>query len=301
MNINQLRTFVAVVEHGSFSGAARATGVSQPAVTTQIQSLEADLGAALLQRRYRKVEITEAGEALLPVAKRVLGELDEARAAIELLSSTIGGHLDVAASTTPGQYLLPGMLSSFLRAYPDVSISLRIRDTTEVVRLLESGEANLAMTGARVTDARVDWAEAGVDRLVVIAPADSPLRDEVGIPLTRIAEQLFVVREQGSGTRMVFESALKAVAIDPADLQVIMELGTGEAIVSAIEGGMGIGVVSGWAADKAVTLGTVVALDVEGFPLERPLYIAAPRGVRSRAAEALLSLTLSGHTRPGPE
>ena len=79
MNINQLRAFVAVVQQGSFSAAARATGISQPGVTAQIQSLEADLGAALLERRYRKVEVTEAGQALLPVAMRVLDELDEAR------------------------------------------------------------------------------------------------------------------------------------------------------------------------------------------------------------------------------
>ena len=177
-----------------------------------------------------------------------------------------------------------------------------LRFTDNMAGRLSSGDTQLDFAALKTQGLVVgDTPVFTRNRLVVIAPADSPLRGEVGIPLARIAEQLFVVREQGSGTRMVFESALKAAGIDPADLQVIMELGTGEAIVSAIEGGMGIGVVSGWAADKAITLGTVVALDVEGFPLERPLYIAAPRGVRSRAAEALVSLTLSGHTRPRPE
>ena len=299
MNINQLRAFVAVVQQGSFSAAARATGISQPGVTAQIQSLEADLGAALLERRYRKVEVTEAGQALLPVAMRVLDELDEARAAVGLLSDTVGGHLEVAASTTPGQYLLPRSLGSFLRACPSVSVSLRIRDTTEVVRLVESGEAHVAMTGARVSGARVDWVESRSDRLCVIAPPDSPLTSEGMIALSALAEQAFVVREQGSGTRMVFENALRTAGVDPGDLHVIMELGTGEAIVNAVEGGMGIGVVSRLAAEKAIALGTVASLDAEAFPLERPFYVVTPHGARSRAADALVShlaKTLSAET-----
>ena len=151
MNINQLRAFIAVVDHGSFSEAARAMGLSQPAVTMQIQGLESDLGATLLERRYRKVELTEAGRALLPFARRVMAELDEARTEIERLSDTVGGHLELAVSTTPGQYILPRLLGSFLRAYPEVSVSLRVYDSADVVARVESGEAHLGMTGARAS------------------------------------------------------------------------------------------------------------------------------------------------------
>jgi len=287
MNINQLRAFVAVVDHGSFSEAARATGLSQPAVTMQIQGLESDLGATLLERRYRKVELTEAGRALLPVARRVMGELDEARVEIERLSDTVGGHLELAVSTTPGQYILPRLLGSFLRTYPEVSVSLRVYDSADVVERVESGEAQLGMTGARIAGAKVEYEEMGTDRLLMICPVDSPLAGRSTVPLAEVAEHPFIVREIGSGTRMVFEQALRDGGVDPSELNVVMELGTSEAIVNAVEGGMGVGVVSHWMADKALALATIARVTAPGFPVERPFYAVLPRGVRSRAAEAL--------------
>ncbi|HSK46752.1 MAG TPA: LysR family transcriptional regulator, partial [Coriobacteriia bacterium] len=101
MNVSQLRAFVTVVERGSFSEAAREMGISQPAVTMQVQALESDLGSTLLDRRYRRVDLTEAGHALLPHARKVLEQLEVARHDIERLSGTISGRLTVAASTTP--------------------------------------------------------------------------------------------------------------------------------------------------------------------------------------------------------
>jgi DNA-binding transcriptional LysR family regulator len=287
MNINQVRAFVAVVDHGSFSEAARATGLSQPAVTMQIQGLESDLGATLLERRYRKVELTEAGRALLPFARRVLAELDEARVEIERLSDTVGGHLELAVSTTPGQYILPRLLGSFLRACPEVSVSLRVYDSADVVARVEAGEAHLGMTGARIPGVKVEYEEMGTDRLLMICPPDSALAGRPEVPLSEVAENPFIVRESGSGTRIVFEQALRDGGIDPSDLQVVMELGTSEAIVNAVEGGMGVGVVSHWMADKALALGTVAQVAAPGFPVTRPFYAVSPRGVTSRAAAAL--------------
>lgn len=289
MNISQLRAFVEVVERGSFSEAARAMGVSQPAVTMQIQGLESDLGVTLLERRYRRVDLTEAGRALLPTARTVMAELDEARTEIERLSDTVSGHLELAVSTTPGQYILPRLLGSFLRAYPDVTLSLRVYDTVEVISRVESGEAHLGMTGARVSQAKVAYEEMGVDTLIVICPPDSAVAGRSHVQLAELAEQPFIMRESGSGTRMVFEAALRGGGIDPADLHVVMELGTSEAIVNAVEGGMGVGVVSHWMADKALTLGTVAQVLSPGFPVERPFYAVAPRGAKPRAAEALLA------------
>jgi DNA-binding transcriptional LysR family regulator len=287
MNINQMRAFVAVVDHGSFSEAARATGLSQPAVTMQIQGLESDLGATLLERRYRKVELTEAGRALLPFARRVMTEIDDARAEIERLSDTVGGHLELAVSTTPGQYILPRLLGSFLRAYPDVSVSLRVYDSADVVARVEAGEAHLGMTGARIPGSKVEYEEMGTDQLLMICPPGDALAGRRDVPLAEVAEHPFIVRESGSGTRMVFEQALRDGGIDPSELNVVMELGTSEAIVNAVEGGMGIGVVSHWMADKALALGTVAWVVAPGFPVARPFYVVSPRGVRSRAAAAL--------------
>jgi len=287
MNISQLRAFVEVVERGSFSEAARCLGVSQPAVTMQIQGLESDLGATLLERRYRKVELTEAGRALLPTARAVLTRLETARGEIDRLSDTVGGHLHLAASTTPGQYIVPRLLGSFLREYPAVTVSLRVYDTAEVVERVEAGDAQFGMTGARIPQAKVAYEEMGVDRLLMVCPPDSPLAKRSGLTLEEIVENPFIVRETGSGTRIVFEEALRAGGVDPSDLDVVLELGTSEAIVNAVEGGMGIGVVSHWMADKAITLATIAQLDAPHFPVTRPFFAVTPRGHSSRAAEAL--------------
>lgn len=288
MNIAQLRTFVTVVEHASFSEAARAMGLSQPAVTMQVQALESDLGATLLDRRYRKVEITEAGRALLPYARKVLAELEQARTALEQLSETVSGRLLFAASTTPGQYVLPRLLGGFLKEYPEVGVSLRVFDTADVVEKVESGEAQLGMTGAEVHGARVEYERLGSDDLVMICPPDHPLLQKETLRFADLVEEPFIVRETGSGTRMVFEDAMRHGGVDPSELRVVMELGTNEAIVSAVEGGMGLGVVSSWVAEKALELGTVGRVPLGSFPLSRPLYLVVPRTTLTRAADALV-------------
>jgi DNA-binding transcriptional LysR family regulator len=289
MNISHLRTFVEVVDRGSFSAAARSLGISQPAVTMQIQGLESDIGATLLERRYRRVQLTEAGRSLLPTARGVLAKLDAARDEIGRLSDTVSGHLEIAASTTPGQYVLPRLLGSFLRAYPDVTVSLRVHDTAEVIDRVESGEAHIGISGAKRSHAKVEFEELGVDRLVAIAPTNSPIIGASAVPVTVLAAQPFIVREAGSGTRTVIESALRDSGVDPGDLNVVLELGTSEAIVNAVEGGMGVGVVSHMVADKALELGTIALIDAPPFPVDRPFYTLLPRGVASRAAEALAS------------
>lgn len=287
MNVPQIRAFVAVVDKGSFSAAARTMGLSQPAVTMQVQGLESDVGATLLERRYRKVDLTEAGRTLLPYARRVLAEIERARDEVARLGDTVSGHLELAASTTPGQYVLPRVLGDYLRAYPEVTVSLRVHDSAEVAAAVASGEAHLGMTGARVAGAKVLYEEIGTDELIVVCPLGHPFARRRAVSLAELAEEPFIAREAGSGTRMVFESAMRKAGVDPADLAVVLELGSSEAIVSAVEGGVGVGVVSRWVADKALRLGTLLQLDVASFPIARPFEIVMPRGEVSRAAAAL--------------
>lgn len=294
MNITQLTTFVAVVDHGSFSEAARVLGISQPAVTMQIQALEADIDATLLDRAYRRVSLTEAGQVLLPYARRVISQLDEARGAILSIGDIVSGRLTLAASTTPGQYVLPHALGSFLHAYPEVGVTLRVYDSAEVVQRVEAGEADLGMTGAEVLGARVHYERLGSDELTLIAPSGHPLAQVEHVGFAELAEQPFIVREAGSGTRMAAEAAIKRSGIDPAELDVVMELGTNEAIVNAVEGGMGVGVVSAHVANKAIELGTVAPVLGAGFPVERPLFMVLPRRTLTRAGEAL-----ANHLRAG--
>lgn len=286
MNVQQLRTFVAVVDHGSFSDAARVLGVSQPAVTMQMQSLESDIGATLLDRKYRRVEITEAGRALLPHARRVLEQLESARNEIASLSGTVTGRLTIAASTAPGVYVVPRLLGEFLQANPEVGVSIVVHDTAEVIEAVEAGAAHLGITGASVRGARVSFEELGGDELVLIGSPNNPLAGRKDVPLARLSDERWILRESGSGTRLMAERLVADHGLDPEELDVAVELGTGEAIVSAVEGGLGIAIVSRLVAQKALALGTVAELDVLGLPAKRPFYVIMPKGTPTRAAQA---------------
>jgi len=288
VNISQLKTFLMVVEHGSFSAAARAMHLSQPAVTMQVQALEADLGVTLLDRQYRKVETTEAGTALIPFARRILDEIESARLELDSLSGTVSGRLELAASTTPGQYVLPGLLGSFLKQHPEVTVALSVMDTSQVVEAVESGRAGLGMTGAEIRGSKVHFEELGTDDLIMICPPGHALASAKGVTLPRAAEEPFIMREEGSGTRLVTEDIMRHAGVEPGDLHVVTELGTGEAVVNAVEGGLGIAVVSRFVAQKAIDLGTVVRVDAGDFPVSRPLYAVITRGTPTRAAAAFL-------------
>jgi DNA-binding transcriptional LysR family regulator len=292
VNLSQIRAFVMVVDHGSFSAAAREMGVSQPAVTMQVQALEADLGVTLLDRAYRRIGLTEAGEALMPRARAVLAELESAREDLERIADTVTGRLALVASTTPGQYLLPRLLGSFLAGNPEVTVSLAVADTAQVVEAVAAGEADLGMTGAVVKGARVDFEPLGADGIAMICPPGHRFAGAKRVSLAEAVAEPFIMREEGSGTRQVAEEALREAGIDPEELHVVTELGTSEAIVSAVEGGMGLAMVSTWVACKALELGTVATVPVAEFPVSRPLYVVTPRTTPTRATEAFL-----GHLR----
>ena len=297
MNISQLRTFTTVVARGSFSAAAQQLGISQPAVTMQVQALETDLGVTLLDRRYRRVDLTEAGRALLPRAERILDEVEKARRAIESLAETVSGHLVIAASTTPGVYVIPRLLGGFLSANPEVSVTIEISDTAEVVHAVERGDAQLGVCGAMVRGARVVFGEDGSDELVVICPPGGVLASRPRVTFAELADADWVMRERGSGTRQVAEETLAANGVEPHELRVVAQLGTGEAIVSAVEGGLGVGMISRFAAEKALATGAVALVDLAVPPVKRPFYVVLPQGTPTRAAQAFAAY-LPGAARP---
>jgi DNA-binding transcriptional LysR family regulator len=286
MNFTNLRTFVHVADLGSFTEAARTLGISQPAVTMQIQTLEASIGTPLIDRRYRRVDLTEAGQLLLGRARTVLAQIDEVREEIAGLSDTVSGHLVIGASTTPGDYVVPRVLGGFLAANPQVSVAICVSDTADVIEEVESGRTQLGVTGAMIRGARVSYTPLGSDELLVICPPDSPLASRSSVDVTQLTHERWVLRESGSGTRLVAESVLAERGVDPAQLDVAVELGTGEAIVSAVEGGLGIAMLSRYVASRALRLGTVALVDVT--PATRPFYAVTPKGSLTRAAAAFL-------------
>lgn len=290
MNLSQLRAFVAVVEQKSFSAAARTLDVSQPAVTLQIQALEHQLGATLLERRYKRVSMTEAGLLVYPVALSILERWGELSEALAELHGTVGGRLVIAGSTTPAHYLLPRLVGDFKREHPDTTVLLEVADSQATVDRLLSGAADTAFVGEVPRERRVQCEEFATDAIVVVAPAGHALAGRKRkAPAEVLTREPLVFREKGSATRHVVEQHLTSLGLAPADLDVTLELGTSEAVVGAVESGLGIGIVSRFAAEKALALGTVAELKVETFPIRRLIYVCTvTKRPLTRAAEAFL-------------
>jgi DNA-binding transcriptional LysR family regulator len=183
-------------------------------------------------------------------------------------------------------YVIPRLLGSFLSTYPEVGASITVHDTAEVIAMVESGKAHIGVAGGTVRGARVAYHEVGADELVLICPPDHALATTAGITLPDLADETWIMRESGSGTRQTAEKTLAEHGLDPQELRIAVELGTGEAIVSAVEGGLGISVLSRKVAAKAMQLGTVAEVDVVGLPALRPFYLVMPKGTPTHAASA---------------
>lgn len=289
MNLTQLKAFIAVVDKRSFSEAARALGVSQPAVTLQVQSLERELSATLLERRRKRIELTEAGGLLEPAAREIVKRWEGLAERISALEGTVGGRLTVGGSTTPAHYVLPRFIGDLKRRYPDVAVVLEVADTRDTVERLKAGDLDVAVIGEEVKDRAVECERWLTDELVVVAAPDSLLAKGRAHRPSELADHPIVSREKGSATRDVVEHHLSAQGLSPDDLDVVMELGTSEAVASAVEAGLGLAIVSRVSVDRSLALGRLVTADVQTFPLVRWFYLCRLKNrAPSRAAQAFL-------------
>lgn len=289
MNINQLKAFVSIVEKGTFSAAARAVGVSQPAVSLQIQALEEFLGVDLLDRRTKKVQLTEAGKLFYPTALQVVSQMENAQHQLEELGESVKGRLSVGGSTIPGEYVLPKLLGRFKRAYPEVSVALRISDTEEITEQLLSGELQVGLIGAKPSIGQLSARPFLHDELIFIVPADHELAKKRSLTLNELSAAEFILRERGSGTRRTIEEHLAKQGLSLDDLNVVMELGSTEAVINAVSAGLGVSIVSKWSAERSLKLGEIATANLPGPAIARELYLVTSKQTPTRSAQAFLS------------
>jgi DNA-binding transcriptional LysR family regulator len=275
MNVQHLRTLIAIAEQGSLSAAARAMQISQPAVTKQVQRLEQELGTSLLVRGPQpRVSFTAAGERALAFAREVAGRLDVLHEQLALLRSVSLGRLTVAASTIPGEYLLPALLAAFHSQYPQVQVRSTIADTAEVARQVLAGQADVGFVGAVPGPAGLRLERLVADDVVLAVPCDHPFARRAIVGLDELAGQPLILREEGSGTRRSVEKALAAAGYALRQEDVALALGSTQAIVQAVGQGLGIGFVSARAATQAQADGHLVCVRLAGLDLRRDLYLA---------------------------
>jgi DNA-binding transcriptional LysR family regulator len=311
LNLHHLRLFATVVEHGGFGKAARVLNLSQPAISKSLNELERRLHVTLIDRSGRSLVLTEAGKTLYARAGELFGVERVAERELRELRGLKRGALRVAASTTIATYILPSYLGRFRTRHPNVRIRAANANTRTVLRLLLEFRVDVALVEGPVSHSRVQVLPWRQDELVVIAHPQHPLLARELVQPRDLAEQPFLVREPGSGTREVSERAL---ALHDVRFTNTTRVGGTEAIKQAVAAGLGLAIVSRAAARDQLALDRIAVLDVEGLVIRRTLTQLKlrdrPSSGVARELEALLaempedepSSDASGHpgtTRPG--
>ncbi|HPD60195.1 MAG TPA: selenium metabolism-associated LysR family transcriptional regulator [Thermodesulfobacteriota bacterium] len=282
MKFNQIEIFCKIVELGSFSRAAEASHLSQPTLTEHIKALEDYLGITLLDRLGREVVPTKAGDVLYDYAQKILRLKRETEQALWSLKGVLKGDLTVGASTIPGEYILPNLMKSFKDNFPDIFITLEISDTKKVINDILSNRIEVGIVGAIVENVKLEYRKFVKDELVLVVPPVAPWKKLKSITVEELKEIPFLVREEGSGTRMAMERCLSEHQLDIDSLNIIMRLGSTTAVIQAIKSGVGGSVLSRRAVKEDLTKGFLHTLSIEKTKIFRDFYIVLRRG-RSRS------------------
>ena len=289
LTLRQLKVFESVARHLNYTRAAEELHLTQPAVSMQVKQLEDQLGVALFEQLGKRIHLTDAGREVLGYARSITQQLDELEGVLNRMKGLGGGRLRISVATT-ANYFIPTLLGTFSRRFPDVTISLDVTNRETLLRQLTENTVDLVVMGQPPVEADVE-ADAFMDNpLVVVAPPGHPLAKEKRIPLSRLQEETFLVRESGSGTRIAMERFFSERGMK---LKTGMEVGSNEAIKQSVQAGLGLGLLSRATLEQELALKRLVVLDIEDFPIMRHWYIVHRRGKRlSPAAQAFKEFLL---------
>lgn len=297
VTVHQLRLLAAVADRGGVSRAAESLGLSQPAVSHQLRTLSEAVGAPLVETVGRQVHLTAAGQVLYDHARRILAEFEAAGSALDELRGLRSGMLRVVGDTTVGTYVLPDVLGSFRHEHPAIEVRLDVGNRQHVLARLVANEVDFAIGGRPWEDPPVPLIVRPflANELIVIASPRHPLAGAPRVTLGQLAGEPFITREPGSGTR---ETAGEAFHRAHLSVRPVMELASNGAIKRAVAQDLGYSIVSRYAAALELSLGLLVELRVDGFPLLREWHLFQARDKRlSPAAEAFLGFVVEGRWR----
>jgi LysR family transcriptional regulator, low CO2-responsive transcriptional regulator len=269
VTLRQIRVFAAVARHRSYTRAARELHLTQPAVSQQIKLLEQEAGLPLFEHIGRTVQVTAAGEELLRYAAQISDLVREAGEALAALRGLKRGVLKLGAVST-AKYFAPSLLSTFARAYPDVTIRFVVGNREEIIRLLASNEIDLAIMGRPPRELATIAAPFAKHPLVIIAAPGHPLSRKRRIPLKQLSGENFVIREAGSGTRAAMEHVFKAHNVP---YRTSMEVSSNETIKQAVIAGMGLSFISMHTIMLELASDKLTTLNVSGLPVVRDWFV----------------------------
>ncbi|ULT57260.1 LysR substrate-binding domain-containing protein [Neobacillus drentensis] len=281
MNLTKLKAFILVIEKKSFSEAAIALKSSQPATSLKIKSLEEEMGLDLLDRGSSVIQPTAAGMIVYQASKEMVRRWRKLEDDLRVFEDTLTGTLTIGASTIPGTYLVPSWVKKFRSLYPNVAVTIEISDSKETLSKLHNQLVDVSITGLPSESKELSYKQVSSDALVLIAPYHHPLGLSNEPTFEQIKQFDFVIREEGSGTRKVMEDYLSIHSHSLADLKSVVPIGSTEAVIAAVEAGLGISFVSKLAALPAAKAKRIQI--IEKFePFQRNFYFTTLSDAKDR-------------------
>jgi DNA-binding transcriptional LysR family regulator len=294
MSDRRLKVFHTVARLLSFTKAAEALHMTQPAVTFQVRQLEEYFNTRLFDRTHNKVNLTPAGERVSEFAERIFDLYSEMENSVRDLTGEISGALTIGASTTIAEYMLPALLGEFKNRYPDINLRLKVSNSEGIVSMVEHNVIDLGVVESPVSNKNLIVEVCHDDHLVVVAAPDHELAKRGGkVKAAEIVNYPFVSREEGSGTRDVIMQYLIDEHVNPAEMEFCLELGSPEAIKGAVEAGMGITIISRSIIGKELKPSPEPAFFVRAPAPEVPRYgnggVARVRAILLREKRVMLA------------
>lgn len=288
MNIENLKMFCLVVDQGSISQAARLSFVSQPAVTRQIHQLENYYGTLFFDRSEGKMTVTETGKLLYPFAKAIVHDFDRSKEVIHQVTGESNASLRMGASLTIGEYLLPSLLGSFKKQAPDIKVTLTIKNTPSVLEDLSNEIIDLALVEGIFEQKNFIVEKFGEDELVLVCPTDHIWRNRTEINIEELANERMIWRESISGTRLIVESTLREHGVLDS-IESYMEIGSTQAIKSAVESGLGISILPRLTMTRELEQGFLHEIKITGVEIKRNLWLVKkPQRFRSNGVSSFV-------------
>lgn len=274
ISLRQIRIFEAVGQAGSYTRAAEALHLSQPAISMQIKQLEKDTGITLFERRGRRMHLSSAGKELLRYASQVMHAYSDMLGTIDSMKAVSSGHLAVSVATT-ANYFATKLLAEFTAQHEGVTITLDVTNRQKLLDQLENHEPDLVIMGEPPRGYNLQSEQFMENPLVVIASPHHPLAGKSCLELPDVLGEQFIMREKGSGTRGAIEKHLSQYGVKQ---QTSLEMRSNETIKHAVEAGLGLGIVSAHTIQPEINSGRLVILNVESFPIQRHWHIVMRRG-----------------------
>lgn len=289
---DSIKTFVAVVELKNSSSAAEELYLSHPTVSSQIQALEEELCTKLINSSSSHLELTQSGEIYYKYAKQILSLHDKAKQEIKHLTNAVTGTLKVGGSYTIGEYILPFAVAEFATQYPRVEIETSIANTAEIIQAVRANQLDVALVEGEVNHSDIQIHSIMEDELILVVPNQHPLARLPIATSEHLQDQVWILRESGSGTRAFSDKLIKEWGINVRKTYIF---GSGQAVKQAVSAGLGIALVSRWIVRKELNAKELKSIRIKGKRLTRSFYLIEPKNHETSEIMEAFTEELLGH------